>query len=332
MKEKHWIPAFAGMTATTALALFAASFASGSALAQTWPERPIHLVVPFAPGGNVDVVARIVAQGMAEDLKQSVIVENKAGANAAIGAEVVAHAKPDGYTALFATAETHALNPYLRKNLPYDPLKELPAVGIVDRFPFSVVVSPSLAATDLGQFIAYAKAHAGKLNYASWGNGSTSQIAFEQIKQVTGTDLVHVPFQGAAAAITAVGAGDVQAFVVPLSVAQPQAVNGRVRMLAVTSDKREAAAPDVPTAKEQGVPVVISGWHVLAVPAGTPSDVMRRLNRALNAANAKAEVKERLLQAGAQPASSSIEEAQQMVKDEYRRWGEVARKAGLEPQ
>lgn len=312
--------------------LAAALFAATSAFAQGWPERPIHLVVPFTPGGNVDVVARIVAQGMAEDLKQAVIVENKAGANAAIGAESVARAKPDGYTALFATGETHALNPYLRKNLPYEPLKELPAVAIVDRFPFSVVLSPGVDAKDLRQFVAYAKARPGKLNFASWGNGSTAQVAFEQIQQVTGIDLVHVPFQGAAAAITAVAAGEVQAFVVPLSVALPQANNGRVRIVAVTSDKREATAPDVPTAKEQGVQVSISGWHVLAVPAGTPPDVMQRLNRALNAANANPEVKDRLLKAGVQPASSSIEQAQQMVKEEYRRWGEVARKAGLEPQ
>lgn len=315
-----------------AVALLGAVLTTTSAFAQNWPERPIRLVVPFTPGGNVDVVARIVALGMAEDLKQNVIVENKAGANAAIGAESVARAKPDGYTALFATAETHALNPYLRKNLPYDPLKELPAVGIVDRFPFSLVVSPSLAATDLRQFIAYAKGNPGKLNFGSWGNGSTSQIAFEQIKQVTGTELMHVPFQGAAAAITAVTAGDVQAFVVPLSVAQPQASSGRVKLLAVTGEQREATAPDVPTAREQGVPVSITGWHVLAVPAGTPPEVMRRLNRALNAATANPEVKERLLKAGVQPATSSIEEAQKMVTEEYRRWGEVAKKAGLEPQ
>jgi tripartite-type tricarboxylate transporter receptor subunit TctC len=314
-----------------AVALLGTLLAPG-AFAQAWPDRPIRLVVPFTPGGNVDVVARIVAQGMAEDLKQNVIVENKPGANAAIGAEAVARSKPDGYTALFATAETHALNPYLRKALPYDPLKELPAVGIVDRFPFSLVISPAIGAGDLRQFVAHAKANPGKLNFGSWGNGSTSQIAFEQVKQVGGIDLVHVPFNGAAAAITAVAAGDVQAFVVPLSVAQPQATAGRVKLVAVTSDQREAAAPDVPTAREQGVPVTIGGWHVLAVPAGTPPDVMRRLNRALNAANASPEVKERLLKAGVQPATSTIEEAQKMVADEYRRWGEVAKKAGLEPQ
>jgi tripartite-type tricarboxylate transporter receptor subunit TctC len=269
---------------------------------------------------------------MSEDLKQSVVVENKPGANAAIGAETVARAKPDGYIVLLGTSETHALNPHLRKNLPYDPLKDLPAVGIVDRFTFSLVVSNDIAAKDLRGFVAYAKANPGKLNFASWGNGSTSQIAFEQVEQVTGMDLVHVPFQGAAPAITAVATNNVQAFVVPLSVAQPQAASGRVKLLAVTSEKRDPAAPDVPTAKEEGVPVSISGWHVLAAPAGTPPEVMRRLNRALNAANASAEVKAQLLKAGVQPASSTIEEAQAMVRGEYKRWGEVARKSGLKPQ
>lgn len=311
-----------------AVALLAAS----GAFAQGWPARPVHVVVPFTPGGNVDIVARIVAQGMSEDLKQTVLVENKPGANAAIGAEAVARAKPDGYTVLLGTAETHALNPHLRKDLGYDPRMELPAVGIVDRFPFSLVVSPKLPVKSLGEFVAYAKEHPGKLNFASWGNGSTSQIAFEQINQVTGMSLVHVPFQGAAPAIAAVAADNVQAFVVPLSVAAPQAKNGRVKLLAVTSEQREASAPDVPTAKEQGVPVAISGWHVLAVPAGTPQAVMERLNRALNAANARPDVKERLAKAGVQPASSSIEDAQAMVKDEYRRWGEVAKKAGLQPE
>ena len=312
------------------IALLALAFAASSAFAQNWPERPVHVVVPFTPGGNVDIVARIVAAGMSEELKASVVVENKPGANAAIGADYVARAKADGHTILFGTAETHALNPHLRKALTYDPLKDLAAAGIVDTFPFSLVVAPKLPVEGLADFVKHARANDGKLNFASWGNGSTSQIAFEQIKQATGMNLVHVPFQGAAPAITAVAAGEVQAFVVPLSVARPQAQSGRVKLVAVTSEKREASAPDVPTAKEQGVPVVISGWHVLAVPAGTPRETLARINRALNAANARADVKEKLLKAGVQPASSSVEEAQAMVKSEYQRWGEVARKAGLQ--
>ena len=297
-----------------------------------YPNRPIRLVVPFPPGSHADIVARVVADGLTDELEDGVVVENKPGANAAIGAEAAARAKPDGYTLLLGTAETHALNPHLSRSLPYEPLKELPAIGIVDRFAFSLVVAPKLPVRNLGEFLVYAKQNDGKLNFASWGNGSTSQVAFEQIKQATGLKLVHVPFQGAAQAIAAVTADSVQAFVVPLSVARPQAQAGRVKLLAVTSEQREDAAPEVPTALEQGVPVVISGWHVLAVPAGTPAQYVARLNAALNAATARPEVREKLLKAGVQPVTSSPRDAQAMVEAEWRRWGEVAIKAGLQPE
>jgi tripartite-type tricarboxylate transporter receptor subunit TctC len=310
-----------------------ALLAGTSAFAQAgFPERPVHVIVPFTPGGNTDIVTRIVAQGLSEELKQSVVVENRPGASAAVGAAYVAQAKPDGYTMLLGTAESHALNPHLRKDLPYDPLKDLPAVGIVDYFPLSVVIDPKLPAKDLAGFVAYAKQRPGKLNFASWGNGSASQVAFELVKQVTGIDLVHVPYKGAAPAIKAVAAGEVQAFVVPLSVARPQAKDGRVKLLAVLSEKREAAAPEVPTAKEEGIPVVVSGWHIFAVPAGSPPAVVERLNQALYAASSRPEVKERLLKVGSQPARSTPAQAQAMVHSEYERWGEVARKAGLKPQ
>jgi tripartite-type tricarboxylate transporter receptor subunit TctC len=307
-------------------------FAVSQACAQGFPDKALRLVVPFTPGGNVDIVARIVAQAMGDELKQSIVVENRPGANAAIGAEAVARSAADGYTLLFGTAETHALNPHLRKALPYDPLKDFASIGIVDRFPFSLVLAPKLGAADLKSFVAQAKAAPGKMNFASWGNGSTSQIAFEQLKQTAGIDLLHVPFQGAAPAITAVAAGNVEAFMVPLSVARPQAQNGRVALVAVTSAKREESAPEVPTAAEQGLNVVISGWHVLAAPAGTPAAVIAQLNRALNAATARADVREKLLKAGVQPATSTPDETQAMVRSELARWGEVAKKAGIAPE
>ncbi|MBI3376331.1 MAG: tripartite tricarboxylate transporter substrate binding protein [Betaproteobacteria bacterium] len=319
------------MRARTLILLALIACSRAFAQAGAYPERPVHLVVPFTPGGNADIVARILAQGLSEELKQSVVVENKPGANAAIGAEYVARAAPDGYLLLFATAETHALNPHLRKALAYDPLKDFASVGVVDNFALSLVVSPKLPAGDLAGFVAYARQYPGKLNFASWGNGSTSQIAFEQIKQATGIDLVHVPFQGAAPAITAVAAGSVEAFVVPLSVARPQASNGRVKLVAVTSARREDSAPEVPTATEQGVPVVISGWHILAAPTGTPPEIVARLNRALNAATARAEIRDKLLKAGVQPVTCTSEETQNMVKAEWQRWGDVARKAGIMP-
>jgi tripartite-type tricarboxylate transporter receptor subunit TctC len=306
-----------------ALIVFALLAASGAAA------QPVHIVVPFPPGGNVDIVARIVALGLTEETKTSVIVENRAGANAIIGADYVARAAPDGRTLLFATAETHAINPNIHRKLSYEPLKDFVSVGIVDQFTFSLVVSPKLPVASLSEFVAYAKKNEGKLNYASWGNGSISQIAFEQLKQSAGINLVHVPFQGAAPAITAVAAGNVEAFIVPLSVARPQAASGRVKLLAVTSEKREASAPEVPTATEQGVAVVITGWHVLAAPRGTPQSAVLSLNRSLNSVTARSDIREKLLKAGVQPAASTPEEAQAMVRAEWQRWGEVARAAGI---
>ncbi|MFZ9676998.1 MAG: Bug family tripartite tricarboxylate transporter substrate binding protein [Quisquiliibacterium sp.] len=322
---------FPRVAALLALAV-TVQLAPAPAQAAGFPERPLQLIVPFTPGGNADIVARIVAQGMSEELGQPVVVMNKPGASAAIGAEFVARAAPDGYTMLFGTAESHALNPHLRKNLPYDPLKQLATAGIIDRFPLSLVSSPAVPAQTLGDFVAHAKVNDGKLNFASWGNGSVSQIAFEQIMQITGIRMTHIPFKGAAPAITAVAAGDVQAFVVPLSVAVPQAASGRVRLLAVLSGAREKVAPQTPTAIEQGVNVTISGWHVLAVPAGTPAATMQRLNSALNAVTSRADIGEKLAKTGAQAEKSTLESAEQMVRDEWTRWGEVARRAGLTAQ
>jgi tripartite-type tricarboxylate transporter receptor subunit TctC len=318
MKLSRWL----GLLALGACPLASAQTAS-------LLERPVQIVVPFTAGGNVDIVARTIAQGLTERLKQNVVVENKPGANAIIGAESVARAAPNGSTLLLGTAETHAINPHIYRKLSYDPLADFTTVGIVSRFPFALVVSPGLPVTDLAGFVAYAKRNAGKLNYASWGVGSTAQIAFEQFKQVTGIDLVHVPFKGAAPAITAVAAGDVQAFMVPLSVAVPQAANGRVKILAVTSAQRDDSAPEIPTASEQGVPVVIGGWHVLAAPKATPAAVVSQLNAALNAVTASDEYKGRLTRQGVRPAQSTPAEAQAMVEAEWKRWGDVVQKAGV---
>jgi tripartite-type tricarboxylate transporter receptor subunit TctC len=309
--------------------LAAASFA---AQAGPFPEKPVRVVVPWAPGGNVDIVNRIIAQAMGEELKQSFVVENKPGANGAIGTESVARAAADGYTILVAVSETHSINPALRKALPYDPLKDFTSVGIVDTFPFALVISAKLPANDVKGFVAYAKERPGKLNFTSWGIGSLSQIAMEQLKQSAGIDLLHVPFNGAAPAMTAVTAGSIEAFVAPLSLARPYAADGRVKMIAVTSPTRQNSAPNVPTLAEEGIPVDISGWHVLAVPAGTPADAIAILNRALNAATARPDVRERLLKAGVTPATSTPQEAQSLVNSEFKRWSDVARKAGIEPQ
>ena len=198
-------------TLPTLLMLAAASlYAPAFAQSKVFPDHAVKLIVPFTPGGNADVVARMVAQGMTEQLKQSVIVENRPGANAMIGAEAVARAPADGYTMLLATAESHAINPHIYKKINYDAIKDFAPVGVIGHFPFALVINPKLPAQNLAEFVAYAKNNKGKLNFASWGVGSTSQIAFEQFKQATGIDGVHVPFQGAAPAITAIAGGQVE--------------------------------------------------------------------------------------------------------------------------
>ncbi len=309
--------------------LLGAAFALQAA---PFPEKPVRVVIGFAPGGNVDIVNRIVAQAMGEELKQTFVVDNKPGANGALGAEFVARAAPDGYTLFVAVTETHALNPSLRKDLPYHPLKDFTSIGIVGAFAYAFVINPKVPASDLKSFIAYAKQHPGKLNFSSWGNGSLSQIAMEQLKQSTGTDMLHVPFKGAAPAMTALISDTVQAFIAPLSLAVPYSADGRVKMIAVTSAKRQDVAPQVPTLAEQGIPVDIAGWNILTAPAGTPPPVIATLNRALNAAMMRPDMRDKLLKVGTQPATSTPQEAQAMVDSSFHRWGEVARKAGIKPE
>ena len=313
-----------------ALALLACACLAGPAAA--FPDKPLRIVIGFAPGGNVDIVNRIVGQAMGDELKQSVIIENKAGANGAIGAEAVARAAPDGYTLFVTVTETHALNPALRKSLPYHPIKDFTSIGIVDTFAFALVLGPKFPANNVAGFIAYAKQNPGKLNFSSWGNGSLSQIAMEQLKQSAGIDLLHVPFKGAAPAMTALTAGQVEAFVAPLSLALPFAADGRVKLVGVTSTQREDTAPTVPTLIEQGLAVDVTGWHVLQAPAGTPAGAIATLNRALNAALKRADVRDKLLKAGVQPGGSTPQQAQALVESNFLRWGEVARKAGMKPE
>ena len=317
-------------TLPTLLMLAAASlYAPAFAQSKVFPDHPVKLIVPFTPGGNADVVARMVAQGMTEQLKQSVIVENRPGANAMIGAEAVARAPADGYTMLLATAESHAINPHIYKKVNYDAIRDFAPVGVIGHFPFALVINPKLPAQNLAEFVAYAKNNKGKLNFASWGVGSTSQIAFEQFKQATGIEGVHVPFQGAAPAITAIAGGQVDAFMVPLTVAIPQSKGGRVRLLGVTTALRVATAPDIPTLSEQGVAVVSGGWHVLMVPRATPADVVTQLNKALLATTATPAMREGLLKAGIDPANTSPADAEKMLLAEWQRWGKAARDAAV---
>ncbi|MBM3409749.1 MAG: tripartite tricarboxylate transporter substrate binding protein [Betaproteobacteria bacterium] len=300
--------------------------------ASTFPDRPLRIVVPFAAGGNVDIVTRIVAGGLSEALGQSVVVENKAGANGVIGAEFVARSAADGYTLFIATAETMALNPFLMKSVPYDPLKDFAAIGLIDDFPFTLTVNPQLPVKTVSEFVAYARANQGKLNFSSWGTGSIGQIAFEQFNQATGIRMEHIPFKGAAPAIMAVATGEVHAFMATLSVARPQAASGRVRILAITTAERDPTAPEIPTLREMGVDVVIRGWHILAAPAATPASVVSRLNGALVTTVRRPDISEKLIGVGVRPVTSSADEAHATIRSENVRWRDVARKAGLKAE
>ena len=246
-----------------------------------------------------------------------------------IGAEAVARSAPDGYTLLLATAESHAINLHIYKKLTYDPAKDFAAVGVIGHFPFALVVNPKLPVHNLTEFIDLAKREKGKLNYASWGVGSTSQIAFEQFRQTAGVDGLHVPFQGASPAIAALAGGQVDAFMVPLAVAVPQARSGRVRLLGVTTALRPNSNPEIATLTEQGVPVVSGGWHVIVVPKATPADAVARLNAALNAALGVREMRETLQKQGIEPVGTTQAEAEKMLQSELQRWGKVARGAGI---
>lgn len=312
-----------------ALASLFVATSIGSSQAAPFPDHPIKLIVPFTAGGNVDISARTIAQGLTEQLGQSIIVENKPGANTMIGTDFVAKAPADGYTLLLAGAEGLAINPHVYKKVNYDALKDFSAVGLVGSFPFALVINPKLPVNNLAEFIEYAKARAGKLNYSSWGIGSTSQIAFEKLKQTSGIDLVHVPFQGAAPAITAVAAGDVDAMMVPLSVALPQASGGRIKILGISTDKRIPSADSIPTLSEQGVPVVISGWQILVAPKNTPAAVIQTLNQSLNKVINSETTRASLIKGGINPSPGTPAQANALIESEWSRWGKVAKDAKI---
>lgn len=307
------------------LALSVAAVSNGA----TFPDRPIRLIVPFTAGGNVDNSGRTIGQGLSEQIGQAVIIENKPGANTMIGAEYVARSNADGYTLLLGGPESIAINPHVYKKLNYDPIKDFTAVGLVGTFPFALVVNQKLPVKNLKEFVALAKSTPGKMNYSSWGIGSTSQITFEKFNQVAGIQMVHVPFQGASPAITAIAADEVQAMMVPLSVAIPQAAGGKVKILGITTSQRFASAPEIPTFQEQGYTVVMNGWHLIVAPKKTNPLVLQTLNQNLNKALETQATRDGLIRIGIEPTPGSISQANKLMQSESERWGKTAKDAGI---
>jgi tripartite-type tricarboxylate transporter receptor subunit TctC len=263
-----------GMLATVAAAFDAA--------AAEFPARPIKLVIPYAAGGPTDIFGRLLAEYLGKDLKQTVVVENKGGAQGAIGAEIVAHAEPDGYTLLGTSGSVIILNPLLYKKLSYDPAKELRMLALVTEVPVVLCVHPSVPVKTLAEFVAYAKANPGKLNFGSSGTGSFTHLAAEMFKQMAGIEMTHVAYKGAAPALSDVMSGHIQLMFESVSLALPQIRAGLLRPLGISSAQRHSELPDVPTIAESGYPeYFVSVWNGVAVSSGVSDDVARILTDGL---------------------------------------------------
>jgi tripartite-type tricarboxylate transporter receptor subunit TctC len=263
----------------------AAVFAASSSRAAEFPTRPIKLVVPYAAGGPTDVLGRLVAEFLGRDLKQAVFVENKAGAQGAIGAEAVARSDPDGYTLFVTAASIIVLNPMLYKKLPYDPVRDFRMLALVTDLPVVMEVHPSVPARTVAEFVAYAKQNPGKINFGSAGTGGTIHLAGEMFKQMAGVDMVHVPYKGAGPALTDLLSGNIQVMFDTLSTALPPVKSGLVRPLGVSSAQRSPDLPDVPTIAESGYPDYrVSVWYGIAAPAKLPDEIAQKISASLDRA------------------------------------------------
>ncbi len=315
-------------------ALAAAGIAPwASASAQGWPERPIRLVVPFPPGSSPDLIARTVAEPLAAALGQAVVVENRPGAGGNIGTAQVARAQPDGHTFVFTIQGPLVTAPMLSRSLGYDPQRDLVPVTLVATSPNVLVVSPALGANTLAEFVRYAKARSGQLNYGSVGNGSASHLAMELFKTRAGVDPVHVPYQGFPQVVNAMLAGQVQAsFMVP-AIAMGQVRAGKLKALGVTTLGRTSALPELPTVAEQGYAGFEAiSWQAVLAPAGTPQGVVERMSRELVRIIRSDEVRSRMLAQYFTAAGTAPEALALLMKSERDRWARVIRAAGVQPE
>ncbi len=300
-----------------------------AAVAQTYPNKPVRLIVPFAPGGFTDVVARILGQKLSIAMGQQFIVENKPGAGSSIGSDFVAKAAPDGYT-LVMVSSTHVISPWIYKNLPYDPIKSFtPVTKLVDSA-YVLLVNPKMPARNVQEFIAAAKASPDNIHYASSGNGSAQHLMGGLFVAMTGAPLKHVPYKGSSGAATDLVAGVVESSFAGVPNALAQVPQGRLKALAVTTGKRIPQLPDVPTMQEAGVPGYdASVWLALLAPAGTPREIVNRLNGEVAKLMASADTRKALFDAGVEASPSSPEAMGEFMAQELVRWGKVVKDTGV---
>jgi tripartite-type tricarboxylate transporter receptor subunit TctC len=316
------------------LATLAAATLAGpwAAQAQSYPDHPIRFVVPYPPGGGTDVIARIVQGKLQAALGQNIVIDNKGGAGGSVGTDIVAKAAPDGYSVLF-TLNSHTVNPAIYAKLPFDTLKDFEPVGTVASLPQILVAHPQFPANNVAELIALAKAKPGTLAYASVGVGSPGHLAGELFKLRTGTQMTHVPYRGGGPAVTDVMGGQVPLLWVSIPAAAQHVKSGKLKALGVSTLKRSAAFPDVPTLQEAGVPdFEVDSWYAMFVPAKTPKPVIDKLNRALNTTLQDPEIREKLLAQGSEAVGGTPEALGKTVDAELVKWAKLAKDASIKAE
>jgi tripartite-type tricarboxylate transporter receptor subunit TctC len=316
----------------TLIAVALSALVPAAALAQAWPAKPVRMIVPFPPGGNTDIIARIVAPRMGENLGQQIIIDNRGGAGSTIGTELAARSPADGYTLLMVSA-AHVINPAMVKKLPYDSIRDFTPITMVADVPTAFVVHPSLPVKTVKEFIALAKARPGQINYSTSGRGTVGHLSAELLASMTKIKLEHVAYKGTGPALIDLLAGHVQLQFASMPAVIQYARTGKLRMIAQTGEKRSPAAADVPTMMEAGVPgfVVSSGFGMFG-PAGTPRPIVDRVYASVKAALAVPDVKNQLSGQGADPVGSTPEQYDAFNKSEIQKWIKVAREAGIQPE
>ena len=314
---------------TTLLVGLAFASLAGVSHAQAWPSKPIRWIVPFAPGGTTDILARTIAEKLTPALGKPVIVENNPGAGGSVGATQTAKAAPDGYTIMGGTISTHAINASLYKQLPYDPVKDFVPITLIARVPNLLVVNPEVPAKNVKELVALLKANPGKYTFASSGNGTSQHLSGELFKSMAGVDMQHIPYKGSPPALQDVVGGQVTMTFDNITTAWPLAKAGKLRALAVTTAKRSPIAPDVPTLAESGLAgYEVGSWQGVFAPAGTPPDVVKRLNTEIVKIINMPDVRAKLEALGAEPVGNSSDEFATIVKSEVAKWAKVVKESG----
>jgi tripartite-type tricarboxylate transporter receptor subunit TctC len=311
---------------TAALTMFISDAVPG----QTYPTRPIHIVVPSSPGAGVtDIMARLVGQHLSARIGQQIVIDNRPGASGILGSEVVSRAAPDGYTLLVANVSL-VVNPFLYPKMPYDPLKDFVPVTMINSAPLLLVVHPSIPAKSVTELIAFAMSHPGQLNYGSGGLGSTPYLAAELFKSLAGIDVVHVPYKGGAPALSDLVGGQLTFMIENMPGTMPYAKAGNLRALAITSPQRTELAPELPTMAEAGVPgYEISGWNGLFAAKGTPPDIVARLHSEVTKILRTPEVRQELATLGAEPVGDTPDEFAAFLRADTARWGKIIQEKGI---